>query len=125
MKDHYGVLDGGADHEDQLTAQVTADRDALLVQSDVSKQASPSEHQHAEGAQALARLLASYGAVLDSIKVKPPIIFLFPRTVPRNWLGRRFPLPYANFIASILAIRHVAARVDILLRRGRRISVIR
>jgi hypothetical protein len=70
-------------------------------------------------------LLAGYSEVLDSIAAKPAIVFLSRQYVPQGQSSRRFRLPRANALAAILAELHVAARVDALLRRGRRLRMVR
>lgn len=66
------------------------------------------------------RLLIGYGEALDSIAAKPAIVLPPPLSAPQRWFGRRAVLPGAYAIARILGEAHVAARVDALLRRGRR-----
>jgi hypothetical protein len=66
------------------------------------------------------RLLAGYGAALDSIAAKPAIVFMSQRAAPRTMVGRPIRIPRANFLAGVLAEMHVAARVDALLRRAQR-----
>jgi hypothetical protein len=126
MEDNFDALKGSTGRDDQLALSgVTTDQDVRLVQPGAAGRTPTSEHQNIETADALARLLAGYGEALDSIELKPPIVFLSRSTIPRNWPGQFFSLPYANFITSILALRHVASRVDILLRRGQRFRALR
>jgi hypothetical protein len=95
-----------------------AERDRLRRQP--KDDSGVSERQHIGDADALARLLDGYGHALESIAMDPPIIFLPLLAGSEGWLGRRLLLPYANFITSILTTRHIAARIDILIRRGQR-----
>jgi hypothetical protein len=94
---------------------VTTERDVESVCTDSS------EHGRIESTDALVhRLLVAYGVALDSIAVKPAIVFLPRRSISQQWFSRHILLPHANFMAKLLAEAHVAARVDGLLRRGQR-----
>jgi hypothetical protein len=68
---------------------------------------------------AVAQLLRGYFAVLDSIEADRRIVFRSSWAIPCGQSGRR-RAPRANFTARILAQAHVAARLDMLLARGRR-----
>lgn len=66
------------------------------------------------------RLLIGYGNVLDSIAAKRSIVFLPHCSVRPGSPGPCKILPRVNRMAALLAEAHVAARVDTLLRKGRR-----
>jgi hypothetical protein len=120
MKERPGVLGDGADHQDQAAVRFTAVQSGLTGQSRAFSHVYLSQRQHARAVEAIAELLAGYGAALDSIAGMPPIAFLSPRAAPGNWRSRGIPRPYANFITAILAVRHMAVRIDLLIRRGQR-----
>ena len=66
------------------------------------------------------RLLIGYGNALDSIAAKRSIVFLPHCSVSPGSPGPCKVLPRVNRMAALLAEAHVAARVDTLLRKGRR-----
>jgi hypothetical protein len=124
MRDRYSALGNGVNHGDQPTVQLYASRSALAGKSGISGHTSAVGHQQGEAADAIHDLLVGYGAALEYIAARPGVEFLPPRAIVGGWISRTFPLPYANFLASILATQHVAARIEMLIQRGHRIRAL-
>jgi hypothetical protein len=77
------------------------------------------EDGHDEPAPAI-RLLGGYSKALDFIASKPSILFVPHCSAHPESSGPCIIIPRVNRMAVLLAEAHVAARVDALLRRGRR-----